>query len=185
MTGSGTPNQVIGVENERDAATVKLLQSVKGGTERFGEEVRAEGRSGLLALRAGTAADVPAMYRLDCACFDQASMRRFARRRGAIVLVAESAGELAGFVIVHVDRKMGYVVTLDVAPGWRRMGLARELMESAEVKARQGGAVGMGLHVHVGNAAAIAFYESCGYERGELVRDFYGDGVDAWVYTRP
>src|ERR1700722_2009093 len=83
--------------------------------------------------------DLEAMFRLDVACFapevrfDRASMRAFAEERRAIAVVAETvAGELVGFVIVHVERcamgLRGYLVTLDVAEQWRRKGIAQRLV---------------------------------------------------------
>jgi ribosomal protein S18 acetylase RimI-like enzyme len=79
---------------------------------------------------------------------------------------------------------MGYVVTLDVAEGWRRRGLARRLMEEVEARMRAAGARGMELHVSVENAGAIAFYEGMGYGRVGRVKEFYGRGGDAWVYGK-
>ncbi len=139
-------------------------------------------------LRAGRAADIPAMFALDLVCFEEPfrfdlkSMRRFALRAGAIVVVAKATGELAGFVIVHLERgRLAYVVTLDVAPEFRRRGLARALMAEAESQARNTGADRMGLHVFPGNSAAIAFYERLGYERKDLDESFYGEGLGAFV----
>ena len=76
--------------------------------------------------------DLGEICALDEACFSvefrfsRESMRRFVSRRGAISLIAETeGGEIAGFVIVHLERAgRGYVVTLDVGEGWRRRGLA-------------------------------------------------------------
>jgi len=142
-------------------------------------------------LRVGRAADVPAMYALDLICFEEPfrfdlrSMRRFAMRVGAIVVVAESLGGLAGFVIVHMERgRLAYVVTLDVAPEFRRRGLARGLMASAEGEALRAGAEWMGLHVFAGNASAIAFYERLGFERVAVDEGFYGAGLNAWSYRK-
>ncbi len=142
-------------------------------------------------LRSGRAADVPAMHALDLVCFEEPfrfdlkSMRRFALRVGAIVVVAESLGELVGFVVVHLERgRLAYVVTLDVAPEFRRKGLARGLMVSAEEEALRAGAERMELHVFAGNAAAIAFYERMGFERVVLDEGFYGEDLDAWTYWK-
>ena len=97
------------------------------------------------------------MYLLDLKCFDEPfrfdmrAMRRFVMYRGAIVILAEAAGELVGFVVVHVirrsNRKFGYVVTLDVAADYRRQGLARALVSAAETRASEAGASMMILHV--------------------------------------
>ena len=150
--------------------------------------------AGLWTVRAGRESDVAAMYALDLVCFDEpfrfdlAAMRRFVLERDAIVVVAEAAGELAGFVVIHPAWRrrqvVGYVVTLDIAPRFRRLGLAGELMALAEEQSVRAGAATMALHVHAGNAAAIAFYERAGYARGAFSAGFYGEGMDAWVYNK-
>jgi ribosomal protein S18 acetylase RimI-like enzyme len=87
------------------------------------------------------------------------------------------------------DGLAGYVVTLDVAPEFRRQGLARELMQRGEAEARRAGCGEMLLHVFVGNANAIRFYEKAGYSQGKNVVAFYGrdaqgESVDAWLYRK-
>jgi len=141
-------------------------------------------------IRAYAPGDWKAMYALDVICFEppfrfsQREMRRLAEQRGAVTLLADAGGELAGFCIVHRDGKWGYVVTLDVAPAWRRRGVAARLLAEAETQVREGGAAGMGLHVHNGNSAAIRFYEHMGYGRIGMAEGFYGRGIDALVYRK-
>jgi ribosomal-protein-alanine N-acetyltransferase len=146
-------------------------------------------------LRDYRTTDLDAMFRLDEACFaeefrfDRESMREFAEERGTITLIAEDvSGEFAGFVIAHVEQiatgRRGYVVTLDVAFGSRRAGVAGRLMEEAERRTALAGAARMELHVFAKNEGAIRFYEGREYRRmGERV-DFYGRGLDAWVYRK-
>ena len=142
-------------------------------------------------LRPGRARDVPAMHALDLLCFEESfrfdlkSMRKFALKVGAIVVVAEAAGELVGFVIVHLERRrLAYVVTLDVAPAFRRMGLAKALMIEAERQSSKAGADRLRLHVFVQNSAAINFYERLRFHRESMDGGFYGDGLDAWIYWK-
>ena len=153
-------------------------------------------------LRGYRAEDLPAMFAMDVVCFgepfrfDARSMRRFAEARKAIVLVAERVGRerpgLVGFVIVHVERGLagqyGYVVTLDVAPEERRVGVAGRLMDAVEGRAAEAGARAMALHVYTENGSAVRFYEGRGYRRERLEAGFYGeaDGVrlDAYVYRK-
>lgn len=145
-------------------------------------------------LRPGRPSDVPAMYELDLVCFnepfrfDLQTMRRFVMDPGAIVVVAEGGGLLVGFVVVHPVRRgrklVGYVVTLDVNPKYRRSGLATDLIETAEAQTLEAGADLITLHVHTGNEPAIGFYEQAGYRRGESRPGFYGNGLDAWVYLK-
>src|SRR5438309_3131951 len=137
-----------------------------------------------ITLRKYRPGDVEAMIRLDEICFadafrfDRESMRSFAEARNAVSLVGENGnGEIAGFVILHVERRAagvcGYVVTLDVAPDHRREGLASRLMQEAERRAGEAGARWLELHVFTGNEGAIRFYERTGYVRVGVRRRFY------------
>jgi ribosomal-protein-alanine N-acetyltransferase len=145
-----------------------------------------------LVIRDYRDGDLGEICALDEACFSvefrfsRESMRRFVTRRGAISLIAEAeGGEIAGFVIVHLEKgARGYVVTLDVGEEWRRRGLAGTLMEAAEGRARAAGAGVMGLHVFTGNEGAVGFYEGRAYLRGGLVPGFYGRVGEAYVYRK-
>lgn len=115
-------------------------------------------------------------------------MRYFAEAKNALTVIVESGTEIVGFCIVHVSRvgrdRVGYVVTLDVAPAMRRHGLARRMMQQMEEQSREMKCNMMGLHVSVGNDDAMRFYERVGYSRTEVVPNFYGRGFDALVYRK-
>ena len=94
---------------------------------------------GMMELREYRETDLEAIYALDQQCFARAfqfsksSMREYVETAGAISLIAEAEeGELAGFVIAHVEEwegtRWGYVVTLDVAEAHRGKGLAGRMM---------------------------------------------------------
>jgi ribosomal-protein-alanine N-acetyltransferase len=152
--------------------------------------------SGEFILRDYRTGDIETMFQLDEACFteefrfDRESMREFAEKRNAVVQVAEKVcGEIAGFVIAHIERIASewraYVVTLDVAPDCRQKGLAKRLMREAESRALAAGARWIQLHVFTGNKTAIRFYERLGYERIRVRRGYYGaTGLDAIVYGK-
>ena len=142
-------------------------------------------------LRNGLRTDIPAMYRLDLLCFDPPfrfdlrAMRRYATAPGAIVLVAEQETLLCGFVIVNVMRDgVAYVTTLDVHPDVRRHGVGRTLVAAAEAAAIEANRPELYLHVSHENESAIRFYESIGFERRSLARNFYGHDRHAWIYTK-
>jgi ribosomal-protein-alanine N-acetyltransferase len=142
-------------------------------------------------LRQGREDDIRAMYMLDLVCFDEPfrftlpAMRRFVQQPGAIVLVAEAQTRLVGFIVVHlVRKKTGYIVTLDVAAEFRRMGIAAALVRAAERQVRDCAAPAMALHVSTANAPAIAFYERTGYIRLEHSPGFYSAGHDAFTYRK-
>ena len=149
-----------------------------------------------MRLREYRESDLETIFALDEVCFEPRfrfsarAMKQFAEARNALTTVAEddATGEVAGFCIAHVERARNgltaYVVTLDVAPQYRRRGLAGQMMERIEEKALEAGCDRMVLHVSVDNEGAIAFYEIEGYERSHLVKSFYGLGRHAYVYRK-
>jgi ribosomal-protein-alanine N-acetyltransferase len=143
-----------------------------------------------IILREYRQGDLDAMYALDVECFEPAfrfsrsAMRGFAEGRGAISVLALSAGELVGFCVAQMEDQVGYVVTLDVAAPWRRKGLARTLMSALEEKVSAAGGRAMALHVSTGNQAAIRLYEGIGYGRVGTAEGFYSPGRDALVYGK-
>jgi ribosomal-protein-alanine N-acetyltransferase len=143
-----------------------------------------------LRLREYRLGDWQAMLALDVLCFEpvfqfsRKAMRGFAEAPGAVTVLAEAEGELAGFCIVQLEQRTGYVVTLDVAPAWRRRGLAQRLMAEVESRLQRAGAVGMELHVFPGNVGAMRFYEAIGYARTGVAEGFYGQGLDALLYRK-
>lgn len=145
-------------------------------------------------LRGYQPSDIDALYALDVVCFEEpfrftrAAMRSFATSPRAQVAIAEQDGVVVGFCIAHVERmrsqRVGYIVTLDVAPSHRRQRLAQRMMQAIEAACAAQRCGLLALHVHVANAAAIAFYRRCGFERVMRVADFYGAGLDASVWHK-
>lgn len=142
-------------------------------------------------LRPYRRSDLPAMVALDEVCFapeflfGRRTMRRFAEARGANAVVAERGEAMVGFAIGQMERegeeRVGYCVTLDVAPGERRTGLGRRLLGELERWAAGEGAGEMMLHVWVGNEGARRFYGAGGYQEVGREAGFYGVGLDAVV----
>jgi ribosomal protein S18 acetylase RimI-like enzyme len=134
------------------------------------------------------------MYRLDCLCFappfrfDLRFMERLALRPDVLVVVAEQGGEMRGFVIYEIDDRKefssAYVATLDVHPEYRRLGIAKALMDEADGLAMLAGVNHIRLHVFAGNEAAIRFYEGRGCKRVAVTTDFYGRGLDGILYLK-
>lgn len=94
------------------------------------------------------------------------------------VSVAESAGEVVGFVCVWArfkseepdDDPSGYAFVSDlvVNPGCRRRGIGRDLLSAAERYARTRGAHCLRLRVLADNTDARHFYESTGFTDYEV-----------------
>jgi ribosomal-protein-alanine N-acetyltransferase len=148
-----------------------------------------------LTLRGYFPTDLDALYALDVVCFappfrfSRAAMRRFAEARNAVVVIADHAGTVAGFCILHIERvrtqRIGYIVTLDIAPAYRRQGLAQTLMAEAERQAQAAGCAQLALHVSTGNDAALRFYARIGFTPIGLEPSFYGRELDAQLWRKP
>ena len=119
-------------------------------------------------------------------------LRAIRRHPDAAVLVAETPEGLVGRLSIsrdpHPASRHVADLGLMVAASHRRRGVGRALLAGAEEWARTAGVLKLELHVFPHNAAAIALYESCGYEREGFRRAHYrragGEIVDAILMAR-
>jgi ribosomal-protein-alanine N-acetyltransferase len=144
----------------------------------------------VLRLRDYTSADFPAIWSLDQICFpadiaySKQEMRNYLAQKGAFAIVAEEAGNIAGFMIAHKSREVGYVITIDVHPDHRKRRAGTLLMHAAEQRLRDEGAVLIHLEVAVDNAAAIRFYERHGYRIVRRIAGYYQGSLDAYKMVK-
>ena len=73
------------------------------------------------------------------------------------------------------------VLTVGVIPSHRGKGIARQLMALITDWAKQQGSIAMMLEVKVDNTEAIGLYESLGYSKLNVRKDYFGAGLDALV----
>jgi [ribosomal protein S18]-alanine N-acetyltransferase len=73
------------------------------------------------------------------------------------------------------------VLTVGVIPSHRGKGIARHLMAMITDWAKQQGSIAMMLEVKVDNLEAIGLYESLGYAKLNVRKDYFGAGLDALV----
>jgi ribosomal-protein-alanine N-acetyltransferase len=138
---------------------------------------------------------VPALEALERACFSDPWTEA--------QLAAELAAGSAGFVLV-LERPAGgggrglcaygafrlvldemHVMNVAVAAPERRRGLARWLLRFAMGRAARRGASRALLEVRAGNREAVALYESLGFRRLGVRREYYREPVeDALVLAR-
>ena len=113
-------------------------------------------------------------------------LRALKRYPHAAVFVAEDDGRLVGRLSLARDNHPSshHVADLGlmIAASHRRRGIGRALLEQATAWARDAGVRKLELHVFPWNEAAIALYESFGFEREGVRREHYrrdGEYVDA------
>lgn len=97
---------------------------------------------------------------------------RETQEAGGLTLVAESAGEIAGFGIVHPAD--GEISACYVAPEQARQGIGRRLVNEMERTARASGA--RALRVRAGRNAR-SFYTALGYRVGGRGEHLFEDGT--------
>ena len=134
--------------------------------------------------------DFESLWSMDQACFpagisySRRELKGFMRHPGSFTLVATDENEqLQGFIVSHCATT-GHVVTIDVGPSARRMGVGSLLLRRAEDRMRTAGCCAVGLETAVDNVAALAFYKRHGYSVIRAWPRYYPNGVDALVLRK-
>lgn len=153
---------------------------------------------GSMLLRNYKPSDLKTLHAIDTACFPPGisytleELQSFITTRTAKTWVAEENGEVAGFLVAHKTASMErmaklaetHIVTLDVIEQARRRGVGAALMDAAEDWARVQGCRAVSLETAEDNHAAQAFYRKRGYEKTDIVENYYENGASAWVMTK-
>lgn len=99
--------------------------------------------------------------------------------------VQAGGDQVMGYAGLWFDGDVAQIMTVGVSPAARRQGVGKLLMNALIDRATQLGAHGLLLEVAVNNAAAIAMYESFGFETISVRKRYYQpENVDAYVMRR-
>ncbi len=159
-----------------------------------------------------TSADLNALYAIEQACFappvrfSRDLMRSLAEDPHCRTWMGMVDGISAGFAIVSLrspqetvaEALMGsasvleklhpeataYLWTIEVLPAFRRLGVARQLLERVESSAAQAGCEVLDLHVSERNHQAAALYKSRGYEPVSIAANYYSRGENGLRYRK-
>lgn len=99
-------------------------------------------------------------------------------------LVAEVDGVVVGHAVASIVADIAELQRIAVDPGYRRHGLASELLDAVVVAARAAGADRLLLEVREDNAGALAFYAARDFVEVDRRRRYYRDGTTAIVLRR-
>ncbi|EMH4163204.1 ribosomal protein S18-alanine N-acetyltransferase [Pluralibacter gergoviae] len=118
------------------------------------------------------------------------SEKTFASNQGERYLNLQLAvdGEIAAFAITQIVLDEATLFNIAVDPAYQRRGLGRELLEAVIDAVEKRGVATLWLEVRASNAAAIALYESLGFNEATVRRNYYptADGhEDAIVMALP
>jgi [ribosomal protein S18]-alanine N-acetyltransferase len=143
-------------------------------------------------LRRGRAGDLDALLAIELAAFttdrlSRRSFRHFLAAPGATVVVAESDGKIAGYMMVLYPprSKLARLYSIALARSSTRRGIGTLLLAAAESAARRRGRLTMRLEVHEHNGRAITFYEKSGYRLFGRHPAYYDDRGDALRFEKP
>ena len=106
---------------------------------------------------------------------------RLAAHDSAAFGAFDESGRMTGFALCHFAYNSLRLAPawilhdLFIAPGRRRRGAARQLLEAVHSAARSAGACEVSLSTAHENTAAQALYESAGYRRDDVFRTYVFD----------
>jgi len=142
-------------------------------------------------IRNAQLTDIDALVALETACFetDRLSRRSFKHWLAAdhrALLVAEVTKAVAGYILIiyHPGTRLARIYSIAVFPQYRGLGLAKQLMAAGEQAANEDGRLYLRLEVSVDNTPAIKLYETQGYQKFGIYRDYYQDHKDALRYQK-
>ena len=114
--------------------------------------------------------------------YDRNLFAEYTRKCGGLFLVAVRRTKVCAYSITAISpgmiRNRAELVSMAVAPAFRRKGAASALMDSTLRRLRRRGVTRLGLMVKVTNQRARDFYVKYGFRKLRLVAGYYEDGAD-------
>jgi len=116
-------------------------------------------------------------------CFDREA---FTKRQlaylltdyNSIGLVAKVDNDIAGFIISQVEIEnntlFGHIITINVAPPWRRKGIGSQMLKEIERLLKEKGVNECHLEVREDNSPALKLYLNSGYQKMGILEKYYG-----------
>ena len=155
-------------------------------------------------LRPYQSSDFEKLYALDRECYPRGiaysrmTLRWFLSLPTSDCIVAEtdtpggesdaqgdgSSTSIAGFIVGESERKAGHIITLDVAPAWRREGIGSALLGELERRLAARGVRRIELETATDNQVAIAFWQRHGYRAVGVIERYYLNRIDALAMTK-
>ncbi len=145
-----------------------------------------------MSLRFASADDAEALEAVHAKAFDKSwtapDIVRLMQIMGGFALISEDSEGISGFILARVIAGEAEILTLAVAPWARRQGAGLVLVEAVAAEAARRGASVVFLEVATDNAAAVALYQSAGFETAGMRRAYYArpdaPSADALVLRR-
>ncbi len=135
-----------------------------------------------------TAEHIPEISALEKECFSSPwsknALSEELKNPDSHFLVVEKDG-VAGYIGVQEICGEAYITNIAVFGKYRKLGIGRALLRAASDGARARGCEFITLEVRVSNASAVSLYESEGFEKVGIRKNFYASPVeDGAIYTK-
>ena len=139
--------------------------------------------SALYQIQPSDMKDLRSMLELEQVCFSKSEMWTFLDYIGLlslpeiIKLKAVVDDSMVGFIALEDKKRssMAQVMTLAVHPEFRKQGIGSELLREAESQVEFASSIE--LVARVDNFTAINLYEKLGYQKENILSNYYRDGV--------
>ena len=142
----------------------------------------------MITYREANAFDLPVFVSLDKELFPyspwSASQYReeFSSPTRYFVVAIDEQQSIVGYAGVFAPGEAeADILTVGVVPEQRGKGIAKALMAQITDWAKSQGTTAMMLEVKVDNVEAIGLYESLGYSKLNIRKDYFGTSLDAQV----
>ena len=145
----------------------------------------------MITYRDANSFDIPVLVSLDKELFPYSpwSAGQYREEISAptrlFVVALDDASSVIGYAGVFAPGGAeADVLTVGVVPQHRGQGIARSLMARITQWAIAQGSIAMMLEVKTDNVEAISLYESLGYSKLNVRKDYFGSGLDALVMRK-
>ena len=145
----------------------------------------------MITYRDANSFDIPVLVSLDKELFPYSpwSAGQYREEISAptrlFVVALDDASSVIGYAGVFAPGGAeADILTVGVVPQHRGQGIARSLMARITQWAIDQGSIAMMLEVKTDNGEAISLYESLGYSKLNVRKDYFGSGLDALVMRK-
>ena len=142
----------------------------------------------MISYREANAFDLPVFVSLDKELFPYSPWsasqykEEFSAPTRHFVVAIDESEDIIGYAGVFAPGQAeADILTVGVVPEHRGKGIAKALMALITNWAKVQGSIAMMLEVKIDNPEAIGLYESLGYSKLNVRKDYFGAGLDAQV----
>ena len=145
----------------------------------------------MITYRDASSLDVPVLVSLDKELFPYSPwssgqyLEEISAPTRRFIAALDQAGSIIGYAGVFAPGGAeADILTVGVIPEHRGQGIGRQLMALITEWAISQGSIAMMLEVKTDNITAISLYESLGYAKLNIRKNYFGNGLDALVMRK-